>query len=252
MTSAPTPLPVRVLGIVRGRDINATGILALDHDALVLEWPQATAWRLALDGIEGLGIGAQGVTVYLRDHDVLELTGDDALRPFALAVMDRACRLPELTRGLRHFGATPHRAERGAAATIPTDRDVLQAAHDAWFGPLLAARRAVHGVSDPVRQVALMDAVALTEAMTGASAQIAQQLAPTDAAERRAIEAAIEDEARALFTALERLRVTGDLVRHGATDTRFADWRRWVSAVHGVFASVDEAWTVVAELVREH
>ncbi|MFN7458439.1 MAG: hypothetical protein ACK5U0_13675, partial [Gemmatimonas sp.] len=64
------------MGIVRGRDINATGILALDHDAMVLEWPQAAAWRLALDGIEGLGIGAQGLTVYLRDHDVLELIRD--------------------------------------------------------------------------------------------------------------------------------------------------------------------------------
>ena len=73
---------------------------------------------------------------------------------------------------------------------------------------------------------------------------------------RAALDAVLADrsgpEARALFTALERLRVTGDLVRHGATDTRFADWRRWVSAVHGVFASADEAWTVVAELVREH
>ncbi|MCZ8204143.1 hypothetical protein [Gemmatimonas sp.] len=252
MTSAPSPLPVHVVGIVRGREINAMCTIALDHDAVVLEWPQAAAWRLALDGIEGLGMGAQGLTVYLRDHDVLELTGDDALRPFALAVMDRVCLMPELTRGLRHFGAAPRPADRGAGGTTTTDRDVLQAAHDAWFGPLLAARRAVHGVSDPVRQVTLMDAAALTEAMTAASAQIAQLLAPADAAERRATEAAIEDEARALFTALERLRVTGDLVRHGATDTRFADWRRWVSAVQGVFASADEAWTMVAEIVREH
>ncbi|WP_396223512.1 hypothetical protein [Gemmatimonas sp.] len=250
MTSAPTPLPVHVVGIVRGRGINALGTIALDHDALVLEWPQSAAWRLALDGIEGLGMGAQGLTVYLRDNDVLELTGDDALRPFALALMDRACFMPELTRGLRHLGAAPRPADRGAGGT--TDRDVLQAAHDAWFGPLLAARRAVHGVSDPVSQATLMDAAALTEAMTAASAQIAQLLAPADAAERRATEAAIEDEARALFTALERLRVTGDLVRLGATDTRFADWRRWVSAVQGVFASADEAWTMVAEIVREH
>lgn len=242
MTAIEPKLSVRVVGIVRGRDVDAPAELSLDHDALVLDWTNAAAWRLDLDGIEGVAPGASSLTVYLRDHDVLELSGSEALRPFALSVMDRACRMPELTRGLKSFGA-PRYGIRGPST--------LQSAHDTWFAPLLAGRRAVHGVSDPERQVALLDAAQLTESMTQAAARIAALVAPESAAEQRAMEAAIEDEAADMFAALTRLRVAGETVRTGEMDTRFADWRRWVSAVGAVFAAADEAWAGIAEVVGD-
>jgi hypothetical protein len=235
-------LPVRVVGIVRGRDVDASADLSLDHDALVLDWADAAAWRLALDGIEGIAAGASSLTVYLRDHDVLELTGSEALRPFALAVMDRACRMPELTRGLKALGA-PRYGAYGAS--------VLQSAHDTWFAPLLAARKAVHGVSDPQRQAALMDGGALSTALTESAARIAALVAPDNAAEQRAIEAAIEDEAAELFAALGVLKAAGETVRTGEMDTRLADWRRWVTAVGAVFAAADEAWGGIAGIVGD-
>lgn len=230
------PVSVRVVGIVRGREIDAQALATLDDATLVLSWPQAAAWRLALTGVEGIAVGAQSLTAYLRDHDVLELTGDDALRPLALALIDRACRLPELTRGLRGFGAV------GTAAP-------LHAAHDRWFAPLLAARRAVHGVSDPIRQVALMDGTALAEAMRRHIAEIAALQVPGDAAEQRALEAAMEDEAAPFFAALTRLALAGDVVRGGDVDTRLADWRRWVDAAQRVYAEADEGWRAIEELL---
>ncbi len=242
MTALEQRLTVRAVGIVRGREVDATADLSLDHDALVLDWANAAAWRLDLEGIEGIAPGTSSLTVYLRDHDVLELTGSEALRPFALAVIDRACRMPELTRGLKSFGA-PRYGSRGAS--------VLQSAHDMWFAPLLAARKAVHGVSDPQRQVALMDGAALSAALTEAAARIAATMAPDNAAEQRAMEAAIEDEAADTFTALGALRAAGETVRTGEMDTRFADWRRWVAAVGGVFAAADEAWGGIAEILGE-
>jgi len=242
MTAIEQRLTVRAVGIVRGREVDATADLSLDHDALVLDWANAAAWRLDLEGIEGIAPGTSSLTVYLRDHDVLELTGSEALRPFALAVIDRACRMPELTRGLKSFGA-PRYGSRGAS--------VLQSAHDMWFAPLLAARKAVHGVSDPQRQVALMDGAALSAALTEAAARIAATMAPDNAAEQRAMEAAIEDEAADTFTALGALRAAGETVRTGEMDTRFADWRRWVAAVGGVFAAADEAWGGIAEILGE-
>ena len=159
-----------------------------------------------------------------------------------LAVIDRACRMPELTRGLKSFGA-PRYGSRGAS--------VLQSAHDMWFAPLLAARKAVHGVSDPQRQVALMDGAALSAALTEAAARIAATMAPDNAAEQRAMEAAIEDEAADTFTALGALRAAGETVRTGEMDTRFADWRRWVAAVGLVFAAADEAWGGIGEILGE-
>jgi hypothetical protein len=88
MTSAPTPLPVHVVGIVRGRGINALGTIALDHDALVLEWPQSAAWRLALDGIEGLGMGAHRARP----------TGARGARPIAMC-----CRRPTMRGSVRSW-----------------------------------------------------------------------------------------------------------------------------------------------------
>jgi hypothetical protein len=173
---------------------------------------------------------------------VLELTGSEALRPFALAVMDRACRMPELTRGLKSFGA-PRYGARGPSA--------LQSAHDTWFAPLLAARKAVHGVSDPQRQAALMDGTVLSAALTESAARIAATIAPDNAAEQRAMEAAIEDEAADTFAALDALQAASETVRTGEMDTRFADWRRWVTAVSAVFAAADEAWVGIGEMVGD-
>lgn len=235
-SAVPGAVPVRVVGIVRGREIDAQATAALDDAFLVLSWTQAAAWRLALDGFDGVAIGAQSLTAYLRDHGVLELTGDDALRPLALSLVDRACRLPELTRGLRGFGAV------GLATP-------LHHAHDRWFAPLLAARRAVHGVSDPTRQVALMDGAALAEAMRRHISDMAALQVPGDAAEQRALEAAIEDEAAPFFAALAHLAAAGDSVRLGADDTRFADWRRWVHAAQRAFAEADEGWRAIERLM---
>lgn len=245
------PLSVRVVGIVRGREIDAPATVTLDHDAVVLDWADAAAWRLEFDGIEGIGAGPVSLTVYLRDHDVLEFTGSDALRPFASAVMDRACRMPELTRGLKSFGAVHRGSGRQAMVSAAGGPSPLQAAHDVWFAPLLAARKAVHGVSDPSRQVELMDGATLIDAMTEAAARIAATLAPESPAEQRALEAAIEDEAAVMFAALQRLRMAGESVRNGDTYTRLADWRRWVTAASDAFAGADEAWSAVTEIVLE-
>lgn len=240
------PLVVRVVGIVRGRDVDATAEVTLDHETVLLNWHHAAAWQLEFEGIEGIGTNASSLTLYLRDHDVLELAGSDAVRALGREIMDRACRVPELTRGLRQFGAPPR---DGGAAGVTS---ALQTAHDLWFAPLFAARKAVHGVTDPERQVALMDGGALTDAMTEAAARIAALLAPGDAAEQRALEAAIEDEAAMLFRALARLHHAGATVRTGALDSRLADWRRWVAAAADAFAAADEAWGQVVEVLGEH
>ncbi len=234
MTSVITA-QARVVGIVRGREIDTSASVTIDQETLVLAWQDATPWRLSLSGIDGVAGGPSSLTVYLVSNDVLELSGDEQLRPLGLQLLDRACAMPELTRGLKSLGSS-----RGTPA----------AAHDRWFAPLLAARRSVEGVSDPARQVMLLDAATLAKEIERAISEISATKAPGDAAEQRAVEAALEEEAASVFTAIEIMGLAGDALRGGALDTRIADWRRWVETVRGVFAAADDAWTGIAVELR--
>ncbi len=234
MTSVITA-QVRIVGIVRGREIDTSASVTIEQDTLVLGWQDATPWRLSVGGIEGVAGGASSLTLYLVNNDVLELSGDDQLRPLGLQLLDRACAMPELTRGLKSLGAS---------------RGTPIAAHDRWFAPLLAARRSVEGVSDPARQVMLLDAAALTKELERAITEMAATTAPGDPAEQRAVEAALEEEAAPVFTAVALMGLAGDALRGGSLDTRIADWRRWVDTVRSVFAAADEAWTGMAAELR--
>ena len=225
----------RVVGIVRGREIDTSATVTIDQDMLVLAWHDATPWRLSLSGIEGIAGGPASLTVYLVSNDVLELSGDEQLRPLGLQLLDRACAMPEITRGLKSLGSS---------------RGTPVAAHDRWFAPLMAARRSVEGVSDPARQIMLFDAAMLTTEIERAIVEIAALVAPGDVAEQRAVEAALEEEAEALFTAVGIMGLAGDAVRGGSLDTRISDWRRWVETVRKVFAAADESWAGIAAELR--
>jgi len=226
---------VRVVGIVQGREIDTLAEVTLDQHTLVLAWQDATPWRLSLSDIEGIAGGPSSLTVYLVSNDVLDLRGDEQLRSLGLQLLDRACAMPELTRGLKSLGSS---------------RGTPVAAHDRWFAPLLAARRSVEGVSDPARQVMLLDAATLTSEIERAISEIAATRASGDAAEQRAVEAALEEEAAAVFTTIQIMGVAGDVVRGGAVDTRIADWRKWVETVRAGLAAADEAWSGLAGELR--
>ncbi|MCC6242378.1 MAG: hypothetical protein IT353_06030 [Gemmatimonadaceae bacterium] len=217
----------RVVGIVRGREINADAQLALDEHSLAILWDRAAPWRLALDGIDGLHAGDGHLTLYLASGDVLDVSGDDALRLLGAQLQSRACAVPELTRGLRTLGSR---------------RAVIGNAHDAWFAPLMSARRAIDGVSDPLRQVTLVDAANLSRAMTTVISQLAAIEAPTDVAAQRAIEAILEEAAEPMFEAMTSLALAADILRASELDTRFADWRRWIDALRAVFVAADDSW----------
>lgn len=235
------PIATRVVGMVRGREVDALGTATLETDGLVIAWPPAAAWRLDLEGIDGVALANASLTVYLREHDVLELSGDGSLRTLGLALVELACRVPEMMRGGRASGLA-----------LSAAHDVtLQGAHDRWLAPLLAVRRAIQGVTDPERQVALLDGARLAEEMLRALSEIAAIRYPEDVAQQRALEAAMEDEAEPMFDALERVAMAAADLRGGEMDTRIADWRRWIVAVQETFSASDEAWNEIRSLLEE-
>ena len=225
----------RVVGIVRGREINADAHLALDAHSLAILWDRATPWRLSLDGIDGLHTDDGHLTLYLASGDVLDVSGDSSLRLLGTQLQSRACAVPELTRGLRTLGSR---------------RAAIGNAHDAWFAPLMAARRAIDGVSDPLRQVTLVDAANLSRAMTTVISQLAAIEAPTDVAAQRAIEAVLEEAAEPMFVAMTSLALAADVLRRSELDTRLADWRRWIDALRDVFIAADNSWANGSAVLR--
>jgi hypothetical protein len=225
---------VRVQGILRGREIDATAHLSIDGRALRFGWTRAAPWLLSLDGIDGISAGPAQLTLYLGTGDVLDVSGDASLHALAGALVARACAMPELARALRALGAL--RGEH------PEWRE-------GWFAPLLAARRRVEGVGDPLRQVEVLDADALATDLRDALSVAAHRLAGDDAPLRRGYDAALQQEAENVFTALDRLALAADVLRGSALDTRLADWRRWVAELASVFEAADRAWHGMARVL---
>ncbi|MBC8088863.1 MAG: hypothetical protein H7Z40_16485 [Phycisphaerae bacterium] len=232
----PEGLRARVIGIVRGRELDAYATVTLAAHAVVLSWDNAAAWQLDLDGLDGVMPRPNQLTLYLSSGDVLELTENDALRQLAANVLDRACAVPELTRGLRALGSL-----RGTPGP----------AHDRWFAPLLAARRAVAGISDAERQVALVDAANVAQQLRRVMTEIAREMAPTHPAMQRAIEASLHEESESTFHALERLALAADVLRTSTLDTRLVDWRRWMKALREVFVAADQCWPRCAKVITD-
>ena len=230
-------LTAQLTGLVRGRSLDAVVTCTIEDDAVQIRWTGAAPWRLSFDGIEGYHLDEQRFTLYLRDHDLLTFTADATVRPWARACIDQMHRIPELTRALRAFGGV------GLPAA-------LRPMHDCWFAPLLAARAAVHGVSDPARQSQLFEGQQLIAAYRRACAELAALQAPDDAATQRAYEAACEEEATALFRACDELRLVAGMLQRGPSDTHVADWRQWIASVRRVCEEVDETWDTIVPLLQ--
>lgn len=244
------PVHAHIVGIVRGKEVDSDAVLELDGPTITIVWGRAAPWRLSLEGIDGVMVDHRHLTLYLRSGDVLDLrsmnahdgekTDDvegatsDALRQWGTQLVERATTMPELTRGLRALGS-----RRGPLGTK----------HDAWFAPLLNARRAVAGVSDALRQAALLNADHIAGAMRTVMTELAVIQAPADPAVQRAIEAVLEEEAEPLFSALARMAVAADALQGGALDTRLLDWRRWVDTLRAVYEAADAAWVRSADVL---
>ncbi|MEO7521020.1 MAG: hypothetical protein ABIW79_04315 [Gemmatimonas sp.] len=228
-------ITVRVEGTVGGQRIDRGAEVELLDDALVIAWHQAAPWNVSLDGIDGVDYRTRECTIYLARGDALTLTGSEEVRALAIELSERTCVVPELTRGLRVFGSV-----RGAPGAV----------HDAWFAPLLAARRTVEGECNVDKQLAAMDASRLSRAMHEAMNEIAVLAAPGDPPTQRAVEAAIEEEAEDMFAMLQRLSLAAERLTQAGVETRIADWRRWVRALGDVYGAADEAWGRVQQELR--
>ena len=231
-----SPVDVRVTGIVRGVDIDRPAKAHASLETLTLEWMSAVPWHLDFEGLDGVTYRGDVLTLYLHGGDLLELRSTNSLQEFATQLSTTLHAMPEVTRGLRSLGSL-----RGSPG----------AAHDRWFAPLMSARRAVVGVSDPHQQLEAFDATRLRTEVARAIEEIAAVNAPEGGAHRRALEAALEEEAEPLLAAIAQLGTLAERVRASSVDARLLEWRQWMNQLRTVFAVADERWAHCAVVLRE-
>ena len=230
------PLEVRVTGIVRGVDIDRAARVHAATDALSIEWLAAAPWELAFDGLDGIALTDDVLTLYLHGGDLLEIRGQSGVGNLATALSVSLHSMPEVTRGLRSLGSL-----RGSPG----------AAHDRWFAPLLSARRSVVGVVDPVRHLDAFDAGKLRAELERAVQEIAAVNAPEGGAHLRALEAALEEELEPVLAAVVRLGELAERVRQSPADTQLLEWRHWIDQLRTVFAVADERWAWCAKVLKD-
>jgi hypothetical protein len=123
-------------------------------------------------------------------------------------------------------------------------RAVGQPAHEAIFGPLIAARRTAARMRSPDSRVAAFDAERLRRAWREAMTTIAAERT-NDTAGRRAVEAAIEEAAAPLWRALDALEAAGRAVRTAGPTIAPDDWAAWCRAVQATYDAADLLWFAV-------
>ncbi len=236
VSNEETECHTRVVGLWRGREIDVRANLYVEIGALRFESASTPPVRVRMDGLDGCQINATNAVLYLSSGDVLDVSLlNESARLAMRAAVESAFTMPELTRSLRELGAI------GAADA---------AAHDRWFAPLLVARRALVGVSDPLRQLALFDVDKLRDELARALAELAAQRAGGDAPRARALDAILEDETEPVRRAMARVAIAASALEGSESDSRLGDWRRWVRELMELYRAADNAWPAIARALR--
>ena len=250
-------ISVTLGGLSGGRELSGSGMLHFDGEMIRIEvLPTASAnasadpsisairrlnarMRWPVTWLDGVRYRDDELTLYLRDGDVVELTGPARLSAVADAIEDDARALGEMTRGLRSLGAR----RRGAASGGEQSR---------FFAPLLKARRLAEKARagrgpDPL---AAFDGEALREAIGSAVAELARERYPTSAPDRRALEAELEECAEPLLGGMSSIIEVANAVRRGPDDSRLVHWRAWSREVRTLFERADRCWVAMAPVLE--
>lgn len=256
----PLAIPVGLGGLVAGRELSGSGILHFDGRTIRIETRDAVAgedaerhtagpavvrrsgprlqWPVA--SLDGVRYREGELTVFVRNGDILEITGPARLTAVAEAIEADAQALGEMTRGLRALGARRRGASSGSEQTR-------------FFKPLLQARRAVES---PKRgrspdQLAAFDADVLRESVGAAVAELATARYAASPPHRRALEAELEECAEPLLDGISSLARAADGVRGAPDDTRLVLWRAWAAEVQQLFERADRCWCAMVPILEE-
>lgn len=237
MPELPVAIRARVHGFLRGHDLDDDAVIALEHDALVL---QTASVRLALArrSLEGWEVAADALHMHLNGGDVVSIATSDA-RAAVLDLERWAFSLPELTRSLRVLGS---RRAAGGNGRVE---------HDAFFAPLLAARGEAERATTLQARRAALDARALRGAMQLRLRAFAAERYPNDAPERRALEAELEECTSSLLPCFTALEAAEERLAASSDSERVIRWREWSRALAALFESADQCWPDLGAILTD-
>jgi hypothetical protein len=237
-------MPERVLeipGIIaRGtwalRPAHVVGTLVLEEHAATLAEESGAPYEIApYAAFTDATWAGETLTLYRHD-DILAISGSRELNRAWGVVVERACILPEMTRGLRSLGTS-----RGGHAQLQTR----------FFGPLLHARRRLQEPDALEWRVTHFDARALSDRLAATIRELAMERFPESPPDRRALEAELGEALEPLAGNLEALADAAERIRSDPDGQRFVTWREWTRQMRRVFLEADRAWASMADSLRQ-
>jgi hypothetical protein len=235
--SAEMSIPARLRGAWMDRSLDYDAVVDLDRETVRIAYDplQPQVMELPVSSLDGAVFADDLLTLYFTTGKKVSLYGADALEGLRQRIEAAACAFPEQTLSLRNFGS-----ERSAPGSD----------HDRWFEALLTARRVAEESHAVETQRRAFDAGRL-----GRHAQITREGwaaerfdAPAD---RRALEAELEEIAIPYGAALFRLEDAALALRQASDARQFAEWRIWQVSVRVVFRAADETWAAVVPVLAD-
>jgi hypothetical protein len=225
--------PVVASGSLRGVSFSGDAVLELTAEEAALVGADGRREPLPLGTLGGVRWDAGALTLGFAAGTVV-LRGEGRLAAAARDILARACAPGELTLALRTLGS--HR--RGA--------DDLQRR---YFEPLLAARKKLAKASDPRSQTSALDARALRASYEDFAHSLAERSGGLAPADRRALEAQLDEAIEPLLAVLRTLETSASALRTSSGEGNVAAWREWSGEATRVFAAADRCWPAVARLL---
>lgn len=212
------------------------GTLLLDEHAASLASGSGAAYEIApYSALTDATWAGETLTLYRHD-EVLAISGSRELNRAWGVVVERACILPEMTRGLRSLGTS-----RGGNAELQTR----------FFGPLLHARRRLQEPDALEWRVTHFDARALSARLDATIRELAMERFPESPPDRRALEAELSEALEPLAGTLDVLAAAAERIRSDPDGQRFVTWRDWTRQLRRVFLEADRAWSAMADTLRQ-
>ncbi len=237
VADAAASIDARVHGFLRGHDLDGEATLVFERDALLLRSGR-TRVALARRSLDGWTVQRDVLHIHVDGGDVVTVEASD--QDAMVRELEKwAFELPELTRSLRVLGS--RRAAGGAR----------RAEHDAFFAPLLAARGEAARARTAAARRSALDARRLHDAVRLRLRAFAAERYPTDAPERRALEAELDECAAPLAARFAELEGTQARLSACSDADRLLRWREWSRALASLFESADRCWPEIAATLAD-
>jgi hypothetical protein len=228
MAPAGTAIAVRLHGGWQDRSLDYDATAALDGSTITIECAQAAPPRivLAADQLTGAELQGETLTLHVSDGRPVVLSAAAHLDGFRNRLEAAACVFPAQTLSLRGFGS-----EHSAPGSD----------HDRWFDALLHARRVAEESRTIETQRRAFDAARFTRhAHTLRESWAAERFA--EPADRRALQAELEELATPFTQALRQLEHASLRLRQSPDAHQFDAWRKWTGSVQQTFRGADDVW----------